>query len=154
MSISLEISWLKSHWQIGNPVNILTYICIWTWVRAGSVSWWWTGNPGMLQSTGSQRVGHYWATELMYTCMYMHAQSLHSGLTLCDSMNCSPPASSVHVNSQARILEWLAISFSRVSFHPRDQTCVSALYCRVSLPWNYQGSRIYTYTCIYIHIHV
>ena len=27
-------------------------------------SWWWTGKPGMLQSTGSQRVGHDWATEL------------------------------------------------------------------------------------------
>ena len=27
-------------------------------------SWWWTGKPGMLQSMGSQRVGHDWATEL------------------------------------------------------------------------------------------
>ena len=30
----------------------------WTWVWASSVSWWWTGNPGMLQSMGLQRVGH------------------------------------------------------------------------------------------------
>ena len=37
----------------------------WTWVWVSSVSWWWTGNPGMLQSMGSQRVGHNWATELM-----------------------------------------------------------------------------------------
>ena len=36
----------------------------WTWVWADSGSWWWTGRPGVLQSTGSQRVGHYWATEL------------------------------------------------------------------------------------------
>ena len=36
----------------------------WTWVWASSRSWWWTGNPGMLQSMGSQRVGHDWATEL------------------------------------------------------------------------------------------
>ena len=36
----------------------------WTWVWASSKSWWWTGKPGMLQSTGSQRVGHDWATEL------------------------------------------------------------------------------------------
>ena len=27
-------------------------------------SWWWTGKPGVLQSMGLQRVGHYWATEL------------------------------------------------------------------------------------------
>ena len=36
----------------------------WTWVWASSRSWWWTGKPGVLQSMGSQRVGHDWATEL------------------------------------------------------------------------------------------
>ena len=36
----------------------------WTWVCASSGSWWWTGSPGVLQSMGSQRVGHNWATEL------------------------------------------------------------------------------------------
>ena len=36
----------------------------WTWVWVGSGSWWWTGKPGVLQSMGSQRVGHNWATEL------------------------------------------------------------------------------------------
>ena len=35
-----------------------------TWVWASSGSWWWTGKPGMLQSMGSQRVGHDWATGL------------------------------------------------------------------------------------------
>ena len=36
----------------------------WTWVWVDSGSWWWTGRPGVLQSMGSQRVGHDWATEL------------------------------------------------------------------------------------------
>ena len=36
----------------------------WTWVWVNSGSWWWTGKPGMLQSMGSQRVRHDWATEL------------------------------------------------------------------------------------------
>ena len=36
----------------------------WTWVWVSSRSWWWTGRPGMLQSMGSQRVRHDWATEL------------------------------------------------------------------------------------------
>ena len=36
-------------------------------------------------------------------------------LTLCDPMDCSPPGSSVHGIFQARILEWVAISFSRGS---------------------------------------
>ena len=38
---------------------------------------------------------------------------------------CSPPGSSVHGISQARILEWVAISFSRGSSQPRDQTWAS-----------------------------
>ena len=38
----------------------------WTWVWASSGSWWWTGKRGVLQSTGSQRVRHNWATELIW----------------------------------------------------------------------------------------
>ena len=37
------------------------------WVWASSGTWWWTGKPGMLQSLGSQRVGHHWATEPQQT---------------------------------------------------------------------------------------
>ena len=36
----------------------------WLWVWANSRSWWWRGKPDVLQSIGSQRVRHYWATEL------------------------------------------------------------------------------------------
>ena len=36
----------------------------WTCVWVNSGSWWWTRRPGVLQSIGSQRVGHNWATEL------------------------------------------------------------------------------------------
>ena len=39
----------------------------WTWVWVSSRSWWWTGKTGVLQSMGSQRVGHDWATELNWT---------------------------------------------------------------------------------------
>ena len=38
----------------------------WTWVWTSSRSWWWTEKPGVLQSIGSQRVGHDWATELSW----------------------------------------------------------------------------------------
>ena len=37
----------------------------WVWVNSGR--WWWTGRPGVLQSMGSQRVGHDWATELNWS---------------------------------------------------------------------------------------
>ena len=39
----------------------------WTWVWASSGSWWQTGKPGMLQSMGSQTVGHNWVAELNWT---------------------------------------------------------------------------------------
>ena len=38
-----------------------------TWVWASSRSWWWTGQPGLPQFMGSQRVRHDWATELNWT---------------------------------------------------------------------------------------
>ena len=40
--------------------------------------------------------------------------------TLCDTMDGRPPGSSVHRILQARILEWVAISFSRGSSRPKD----------------------------------
>ena len=44
----------------------------WTWVWVGSGSWWWTGRPGVLQSVGSQRVGHDWVTELNWLTKAKH----------------------------------------------------------------------------------
>ena len=49
---------------------------------------------------------------------------LYSLQTLCDAMDYSPPASPVHWILQARILEWVAIPFSRESSWPRDWTSV------------------------------
>ena len=106
----------------------------WTWVRINSRSWWWTGRPGVLQSMGSQRVRQTWVNELNWTewqfRLFIHFYLL-SDFTmnicgewqewesvtqlcpiLCDAMGCSPPGSSVHGISQARKLEWLAISFT------------------------------------------
>jgi len=39
----------------------------WTWVSVNSGSWWWTGRPGVLRFMGSQRVGHDWATDLIWS---------------------------------------------------------------------------------------
>ena len=52
----------------------------------------------------------------------MHAKSLQLCLTLCDPMDCSLPGFSVYGILQARIMEWVAISFSRGSSRPRDHT--------------------------------
>ena len=50
-----------------------------------------------------------------------------SCLTLCNPVDCSPLNSSIHGILQARILEWVAISFSRGSSRPWDQTQVSRI---------------------------
>ena len=52
------------------------------------------------------------------------AKSLQSLLTLCDPIDCSPPGS-FHGILQAKILEWVAVPFSRGSSQPSDRTCVS-----------------------------
>ena len=48
---------------------------------------------------------------------------------LCDPMDCSPSGSSVHGIFQARILEWVAISYSRGSSQSVIQTPISCIYC-------------------------
>ena len=45
--------------------------------------------------------------------------------TLCDPMGCSLPGYPIHGILQVRVLEWVAISFSRGSSRPRDRTQVS-----------------------------
>ena len=63
------------------------------------------------------------ATFICWRCYLV----VESCLTLCDPMDCSPPGSSVHDISHARILEWVAISSTRRSSQPRDWTCISCL---------------------------
>ena len=55
--------------------------------------------------------------------------------TLCDPTDRSPPGSSVHVILQARILEWVAVPFSRGSSQPRDQTQISCIVSRFFTIW-------------------
>ena len=60
-----------------------------------------------------------------------HAKVLVTQLcpTLCHTMDCSPPGSSVHGILQARTLEWVAMTSSMGSSQPKDQTCVSHISC-------------------------
>ena len=74
-----------------------------------------------------------------YELMCVHAKSLQSCLTLRNPMDCSLPGSSVYGILQARILEWVAISFSRGSSRPRNWTQV--LHSRQILyQLSYEGS--------------
>ena len=71
--------------------------------------------------------------------------------TLCDSMDCSPPGSSVHEILQARILVWVAISFSRGSSQPRDCThisCISGIGRQILYPQCHVGSPFLFPLCV------
>ena len=85
----------------------------------------------------------------LHICMFIHwkvkVKSL-SRVWLCDPVDCSPPGSSIHGILQARILEWVAISFSRGSSPPRDWTQVS---CTAGTRFNLWATReAPVYMCI------
>ena len=61
----------------------------------------------------------------------------------CDPIDCSPPGPSVHGILQARILEWVAISFSGGSSRPRDRTQVSCTGRRILYHWDKPISLFY-----------
>ena len=84
----------------------------------------------------------------LYECM-CGAKSLHSCPTLCDPMDCSALGCSVHSILQARILEWVAISLSRESSWPRDQT-VSFMSPALAAGF-FTTIYIWICTCICVH---
>ena len=67
--IHLESPWCWERLKAGGEGNNrgwdgwMASLTQWSWVWVNSRSWWWTGRPGVLQSIGSQRVRHDWATE-------------------------------------------------------------------------------------------
>ena len=72
---------------------------------------------------------------LEFSSFFQYVLVFQSCLTLCDPVDYSLPGSSVHGILQARILEWVAISFSRGSSQPRDQTQVSCIVGRFFIVW-------------------
>ena len=71
-------------------------------------------------------------TSMQSSVQFSSAQSCP---TLCNPMDCRLPRSSVHGIFQAIVLEWIAISFSRGSFQPRDWTWVSRIVDRCFTIW-------------------
>ena len=74
-----------------------------------------------------------WATRKIVAVKW--SEVTQSCPTLSDPMDCSLPGSSVHGIFQARVLEWVVISFSRGSSQPRDRTQVSCIACRRFTIW-------------------
>ena len=68
----------------------------------------------------------------------------------CNPMDCSPPGSSVHGISQARILEWVAVSFSRLCSWPRDRTSVSCIGRQILFHWATREALTFMYRIVLI----
>ena len=86
-----------------------------------------------------RKVNSQWFKPCCQTCV--HAQSLQSCPTFCDTMDCSPPGSSLHGISQARIVKWVAMPSCRRSTQARDQTYISCT-AGIFFTTDHQGSPI------------
>ena len=89
----------------------------------------------LIWSEPSTRAMETYLVWSLWKVMKVKVLVAQSCLTLWDPMDCSLPGSSVHRILQARILEWVAISFSRGSSWPRDQTQVSCIPGRPFTIW-------------------
>ena len=120
---AMQETWVQSLGQ-ENPLEK------WMGTHSSILAWriQWTEEPGELQSTGSQRVGHNWATNT-HTFSYWVSPLVVSGYLRPHGLY--PTRLSVHGILQARILEWVAISFSRGSSQPKDRTWVSHIAGRL-----------------------
>ena len=138
-------------WEVPLEEKMATHSSILAWEIP------WTEECGGLQSMVSQRVGHDRATErqICYisvltwnlfqlikltsvsVCVCVCAQS---SSTLCNPINCSPPGSCVHGIFQAKILEWVAVSFFSMQC-PKYMVSLTIktvdvkLYSRMNLFW-------------------
>ena len=85
----------------------------------------------------------YWSLKVppeINGCSESKSEVAHSCPTLCDTMDCSLSGAFVHGIFQARVLEWIAISFSRGSSRPRNLTAVACIAGRRFTVWATRGS--------------
>ena len=125
-------SWLFSSVQFSN----VNYIVVQTISRTSYLAKWTlysfeTSHFYLFQASGSQH--SFCLNDLTVLCCFLVVQSC---LTLCKPKDfLSPSDSSVHGISQARLLEWVTIPFSRGSSWPRDRTCVFCIGRWVFYHW-------------------
>ena len=93
-------------------------------------------NPPAMQETQVQSLG--WEDTPRES--ESESEVAQSCPTLCDPVDCSLPGSSIHGILQARILEWVTISFSRGSSQPRNRTGVSCIGGRRFNALSHQGT--------------
>ena len=90
----------------------------------------------------------------IYLCLCLYSLVAKLCPTLFDLMDCSPPGSSVHGILQARTLEWAAVSRSRGSSQPRNQTRVSCIGKFYQWATREAHLCLYMYRIRYIHSYI
>ena len=134
----MEMTWkwpgkllpIEHLWEIGQMNNNLMFLCE---CGGDTPHFQW---PKRKKNVRPPRT-FLFITFLLHAC---HVTSVLSAL--CNPMDCSPPGSSVHGISQARILQWVVISFSRGYSQSRDVICISTVLQLDFLPLSYLGSPI------------
>ena len=103
---------------------------------SGNVGGWWLSDELFWNFPQQKRAVLYKVTPSSPgdRCCCCHLVN-KSCLTLCDPTDCSLPGSSVHGISQTKLLEWVAISFSRTSSQSRDRTRISCMGRRILYHW-------------------
>jgi len=95
----------------------------------------WLNSPWIPREPHSQHHVEQRQTICADPAQIAESEVAQSCSTLGDPMDCSLPGSSIHGIFQARVLEWVAISFSRGSSRPRDQTWASRIVGRRFTVW-------------------
>ena len=106
-------AWLKCFWT---PWGLKPGLLV-LYQEPAFVCW----TPSSVMTHSESGPDWFWRGVCVCVCVCM----LSRVQLFCDPVDCSPPVSFVYGIFQARILEWVAISFSRGSSRPRDWTCVS-----------------------------
>ena len=130
INLSMTCWWVCGVISLGIWTKFWLRASIYSWGGSHSTSSWpqgWTSRPNESDILCSQYSHNIY-------CMKW-SEVAQSCPTLCDPMDCSPPGSSIHGIFQARVLEWVAISFSRRSSQPRNWTRVSRIVGRRSTIW-------------------
>ena len=99
-----------------------------------------THNWTRVSCIGGQILYHWATRNSQFIQLVLVAQSCP---TLCNPMDCSLPGSSVHGISQARILKWVAVPFSKGSSWYRDWTRISCIADRFFTMWTIKETSIY-----------
>ena len=87
----------------------------------------------------------FWIGMFFHSYLTACVLATQSCMTLCNSMDCSPPVSSVHGILQASILEWVVIPFSRRSSWHKDQTQVFCTAGRFFTVWTIREAHLTAY---------